>query len=119
MRKAIICFVRRENEVLLLLHEYSWGHVWGGVSGYIEAGEQVEEAVIREVKEEIHIDIQKENLQFLGTQGIFTIFETYQWTGTPMSMEDGILSTKWFPITDISYDKMHERSREWLPKLLK
>src|SRR5579875_3910915 len=35
---------------------------WGFVSGYIDQGEKVEEAAIREVKEETNLDVQLERL---------------------------------------------------------
>ena len=76
MEKAILCFIRRDNnEVLMIYDEYPHGAVWNGISGSIDNGETAQKAVVREVKEEVGIDVQESDLKYLGTYESFAIFE--------------------------------------------
>ncbi len=53
MYKQTLCFIRRNDELLMLNREYkpTLG-LWNGVGGKIEGNETPLECVIREVKEE-------------------------------------------------------------------
>jgi len=59
-RTGTVCFIIKEDKVLLALIEYSpIDKKWNGIGGFVEKGETPEDAVIREVKEEIDIEINK------------------------------------------------------------
>lgn len=45
--------VNEEKEVALLRQNYLSQNYWGGVAGFIKIGESLEEAVVREVEEEL------------------------------------------------------------------
>ena len=65
-RKALIIPVNEKRQILI---QDRHGHKkpdWGYFGGEIEAGETPLEAVIRESKEELDIDIQKNELTYLG-----------------------------------------------------
>ncbi len=118
MKKAILCFIRRDDEVLLIHDNYPTGTVWNGISGYIEENETPLEAAIREVREEVGISIQTSDLQYLGVHDSFTIFEVWSWQGTPQKLEEGIIDIQWFKITELPYDHMHAGNQDWLPRFL-
>ncbi len=50
-------FFSSEGKVLILRHVYRRQHPWGLPAGYLNAGETPEAAAIREVKEEIGMDV--------------------------------------------------------------
>jgi NAD+ diphosphatase len=62
---AIIVAVTREDNILLT-RSIEWKHpYWGLIAGHVKSGETAEEAVIREVHEEVGIDIF--DVEILGT----------------------------------------------------
>jgi ADP-ribose pyrophosphatase YjhB (NUDIX family) len=56
LRQATVCFLRNKNQVLLALIEYGPNdRKWTGIGGFVEAGESLEDAVVREAEEETYI----------------------------------------------------------------
>ena len=61
---AIVAVINGDK--ILLTRSVGWNHpYWGLVAGYIKSGETAEEAAIREVKEEVGLDVKK--LHIIGT----------------------------------------------------
>lgn len=54
------------NKVLMAKHSYHNTHRYTLIAGFLEAGESVEEAVKREVKEEVGIEV--EDIEYFGSQ---------------------------------------------------
>ena len=63
---AVICRVSRGDEVLLVHARNFRGDFYGLVAGFVETGETLEEAVVREVREETGIEIR--HLRYFGSQ---------------------------------------------------
>ncbi|WP_416886155.1 NAD(+) diphosphatase [Marinospirillum sp.] len=63
---SMICLVWREDELLLAQSPRFQNGMYSLLAGFVEAGESVEEAVHREVKEEVGVEIQR--LHYLGSQ---------------------------------------------------
>lgn len=63
------CYCKSDNRVLLVKRhpEKSQGNTWGVPGGKLEKGETPREAVIREIKEEVGLDIDDESLMAIGT----------------------------------------------------
>lgn len=60
--------VRDERgRVLLLEHVFRAGNGWGIPGGFIERGEQPEEAVRRELREEVGLELEEAELAFVRT----------------------------------------------------
>lgn len=64
---CVIILVHREDKFLLVRHTYRNQNLFACVAGFIEAGESVEQAVAREIKEEVGIEIK--NVKYKGSQG--------------------------------------------------
>jgi ADP-ribose pyrophosphatase YjhB (NUDIX family) len=85
--------LKNEDEILLLHVDYDkYGMIWSGVSGYVDKGETEEEAVVRETKEEIGVDVSISDMtrlaNFTASNDIsFTIFVATKWDGDPSSKE--------------------------------
>ncbi len=47
------CFIRNDKQEVLLVRSYKWPGSWVVMGGHIEWGEQIADAVAREVKEEL------------------------------------------------------------------
>jgi 8-oxo-dGTP diphosphatase len=89
------------------------------VSGYIEEGEMSAQAAVREVREEIGVEITPADLDFLGVHELFDIYRVEKWEGEPESKEKSILELKWFDIAELPYDQMHAGNSDWLPNFFK
>lgn len=63
---AIIVLISHNDEVLLVQSRKFKGNYYGLVSGFVEAGENLEQCVIREVLEETSLEI--DHLQYVGSQ---------------------------------------------------
>lgn len=124
-RKGILCFVKQEDKILLIQVNYGDGKlIWNGVSGFVEFGEEIIKAVIREVKEEIGVDVNVSSLMHKGTQTVsdaldLEVFVATKWTGEPKPKEESIVGIGWFRIDNIPYGQMFPGNQDWLPTLLK
>lgn len=88
-----------QNDEVLLLKRKSTGFsdgLYGFIGGHVEQNEQVIDAAIREVKEEIGIDIKRENLIFKSvmnrkvnenTEYIDFVFYVREWQGEIINRE--------------------------------
>lgn len=66
---VIVVVVEYEGKLLLGLRNIDPGKgLWSFVSGYVDRGEKVEEAAIREVKEETNLDVQLDKLLGIYSQ---------------------------------------------------
>jgi 8-oxo-dGTP diphosphatase len=91
--------VDENNRILLLKHEFRVGSGWGIPGGFMNKGEQPEEALRREVREEIGLELERVELAFLRTLRMTGQVEIYfratpRGTTEPRSME--IKSAQWF-----------------------
>lgn len=66
---AIIVAVQDCAEKILLGRRSNWPDNWfSTLAGFVEAGESCEAAVVREVREEVGVEIDIKSLQYLGSQ---------------------------------------------------
>lgn len=119
MRQTAVCFLIRENKVV----HYPNGHeIWNGAGGWVEEGETFEQGVIREIREEIGVEVSKEDLkkgyEYLYDGIPFTAFTVSKWEGEPKCNEESIREIKWFIFKEISFDQMIADNKDWLPKVL-
>ena len=113
---AAYVMVRRGDEVLLLLRAdtgYMDGY-WAVPAGHVERGESVLAAAVRELKEEVGIDVDPSDLQPVtamhrtGGNGdpiderVDFFFVTEKWSGEPRLMEpDKAADLDWYPLDNL------------------
>ena len=97
---AVIVLVSRGDEVLLVKNRNFKNDFYGCVSGFVEMGERIEDAVSREVQEETGIEIQ--NLRYVGSQSwpfpdqlMFAFVADYK-AGEIVMQEEELLDAAWF-----------------------
>lgn len=97
---AVIVLVEKGPEVLLAKNKNRHSDVYSCIAGFVEQGETVEHAVIREVKEETGLDVG--DIQYKGSQSwpfpdqLMLAF-TAQYKGGALKMQESELDDlKWF-----------------------
>ena len=99
MRKrliALLALVNEKNEVLISLrrHKKEFDGYWEYPGGKVEEGETIEQGIIREVKEEINLEISKNCIAPLTfavnqegtTQTILFLYICRKWEGSITSL---------------------------------
>jgi len=124
-----LVFVRRTveasgaKEVLLGMKKRGFGvGKWNGFGGKLEPGESVEEAAIRELKEESSLEAhsltRRGYLVFNMSDKLMKVhvYECVSYTGEPIESEE--MRPRWFSETEIPFEDTWADDRYWLPMLL-
>lgn len=127
MTKKILtlCIVHQKPRILLGMKKRGFGvGKWNGFGGKVQENETIEEAAIREVKEEAGIDV--DNLikhgiiefEFQGNPEILEIhlFRAHAFAGIPAESEE--MKPRWFTESSLPYDEMWADDRHWMPLFL-
>jgi NAD+ diphosphatase len=103
---CIIVLITRGEEVLLAQGEKNKEQGWySTLAGFIESGESAEQAVIREVKEEVNVDIT--NIRYLNSQAwpfpnqLMLGYEAEYSGGEIIPAPGEIADAQWFNINDL------------------
>jgi 8-oxo-dGTP diphosphatase len=112
LRAAVYLIPRKDDKVLLSLrHNTGWmDGMYSLVAGHVEAGETLEEAMIREANEETTIDITAQQLKFVHLmqrikdqaedEYVDVFFEVREWSGEFVNNEpEKCGGLEWFPVT--------------------
>ncbi len=97
---AVITLIRRQDEIMLVQARNFRGNYYGLVAGFVETGESLEEAVVREIKEEVGIDVS--NLKYVMSQpwpypcGLMVGFTAEYVGGEIRLQEDELAEGGWF-----------------------
>lgn len=125
--RRTLLFLRKDNEILLAMKKRGFGAgKWNGVGGKIEAGESIEEALVRECQEEIgvtpHIWRQVAELDFVQDAETdpwhmyVYAYITEDWTGELSESEE--MKPAWYSLDHIPYGDMWDDDEHWLPLVL-
>ena len=97
---AMMVLIRKGEQVLLALHKHSPSQRYSPLAGFLEAGESVEEAVHREVMEEVGLRVH--NLQYFMSQSwpfphsLMIAFTADYLDGEIRLDENEIAEARWF-----------------------
>ena len=126
--RRTLLILRRDDEVLLAMKKRGFGvGKWNGVGGKLEPGETVEQALLRECREEI--DVVPMNYWLVAEHDFVQDAETDdpwhmyvyayicdEWERDPIETEE--MRPEWFNIKDIPYADMWQDDEYWLPQVL-
>ena len=115
---AIIVAIRNGDELLMAKHSYHDNIRYALIAGFVEPGESIEEAVHREVSEEVGIKIK--NLKYMKSQSwpfpnsLMLGFEAEYDSGNIKVDGDEILKAKWFKKDEIIRYSSDISISDWL-----
>ena len=115
---AIIVAIRNGDELLMAKHSYHDNIRYALIAGFVEPGESIEEAVHREVSEEVGIKIK--NLRYMKSQSwpfpnsLMLGFEAEYDSGDIKVDGDEILKAKWFKKDEIIRYSSDISISDWL-----
>lgn len=126
MKKILtLCIVHQHPKILLGVKKRGFGiGRWNGFGGKVEQGETIEEAAMRELKEEVGIEALEMtkmgvlDFEFENDPKILEthIFYITKFKGIPEETEE--MSSKWFYIDKIPFELMWPDDIYWMPFLL-
>ncbi len=126
MKKPMtLLFLHDQDRVLLAMKKRGVGvGKWNGVGGKVEAGETIEQAMIRECQEEIGVtplayrQVAEFDFDFPGDgyQAYVYVYLAKSWVGEPTESEE--MSPQWFTPVNIPYEQMWSDDKLWLPRIL-
>ncbi len=97
---AMMVLVRRGNDILLARHTQSPTQFFSALAGFLEAGESIEDAVHREVREEVGLEVR--DLRYFSSQSwpfphSLMIAFTAEYAGGEIRLDDQeIAEARWF-----------------------
>ncbi len=121
-----LCLLIKGDQILLGMKKRGFGQGrWNGFGGKVQEGESVEEAAIREVKEECGLEasdldkIGQLDFEFHDNRGQILevhIYKCEKYEGEPAESEE--MLPKWFQISDIPFADMWPDDIYWFPLFL-
>ena len=122
-----MCYIINDkSEVLLIMKKRGFGvGKWNGPGGKVEKDENPKESMIREIKEEIGVEVVKPEprgqVRFLFPHKPkwdmeVTVFVIEDWQGDPCETE--VILPNWYSFDDLPREQMWDDNLYWLPRLL-
>lgn len=116
-----LCILEHEGRILLGMKKVRLGAGrWNGFGGKVQPGETVEEAAIREVKEECGLDVTELEkfgvLEFTAPERSLIqvhLFRTNKYSGTPTETDE--MRPEWFRRDELPFANMWSSDLYWWP----
>jgi 8-oxo-dGTP pyrophosphatase MutT (NUDIX family) len=128
MKPTTLCFLLKDGKVLLGMKKRGFGSgKWNGIGGKLKDGEDLKAATLREVKEEVGVDIAQGDLREAGALDLHYqntpdwdtlchIFTATVWTGEPTESEE--MRPQWHDIHALPFESMWVDDPHWVPFVL-
>lgn len=130
MNNRTLSLLIRDERILLGMKKRDFGEgKYNGFGGGVKEEETIEQAAVREVKEEAGLNISEEDLercaelfftfpyaQDKGWDQIVHVFIVRNWQGEPKETDE--MAYEWFPLDQIPYHQMWDADQYWIPLVL-
>jgi 8-oxo-dGTP diphosphatase/2-hydroxy-dATP diphosphatase len=120
-----LCIIHQHPKILLGMKKRGFGAGrWNGFGGKLIGAETIENGVIREIKEEAGVEINKLDkvgiidFEFKGNPEILEvhIFKGEEFSGQPIESEE--MKPQWFHVDEIPFKEMWPDDIYWMPLFL-
>lgn len=99
-----------------------------GIGGKLDPGESPADAAVREVREEIGVEVEASDLVEAGVIDYHfptrpewsqrsTVFVARRWLGEPAETSE--ITPRWYAVADVPYARMWDDAVRWLPGVLR
>ncbi len=131
---ATVCFPVKDGKVLLGMKTDKIGAgCWNGYGGGIEEYETIEQAAVRELQEEVGLEVKEKDLEKIAVIDFHNIktdevrfvcrvhfFKTSVWNGKPKEVSGEVMVTPtFFNINNLPLGDMMLADRQFVPHILK
>ncbi len=97
---AIIVLIHRGDQILLARHRRSISGFFSCIAGFVEAGETLEQTVVREIREEVGLAVEppryRSSQSWPFPSNLMLAFRAECRHGEPVPDQDEILEAQWF-----------------------
>lgn len=119
---ATVCYLKKDNQVLMLKFNKKWGHVYAPPGGKFESGETPLDCILREFKEETGLTLLNPKLQGLSywkdsKEGIIFVFIATDFEGELKESSEGHL--EWIPLEDLEVLNQFDQNKKFTKYLFK
>ncbi|MBI5061788.1 MAG: 8-oxo-dGTP diphosphatase [Candidatus Aenigmarchaeota archaeon] len=122
---ATLCHILDDGKLLLIKKKRGIGAgFWNAAGGKVEEGEDIRDAAIREVREEVGLTpINPEKigaLDFYFGNELFMVVHVFlsrEFGGVAMETDEAL--PRWFHVNDIPYNEMWQDDLHWVPVMLR
>lgn len=120
---ATVCYLKKDNQVLMIKFAKKWGQVYAPPGGKFETGEAPLDCIIREFYEETGLTLVNPKLQGISywhdsAEGIIFIYTAEEFEGElTTNSSEGVL--EWIKIDDLLSIKQFDQNEKFTPYLFK
>lgn len=125
--KSAGAIIRNKKGEILMLERIYEPFGWAGPAGHIDEGETPEQAMIREIKEEVNLEVKEYKLLaheyipwnccYRGEGHDWFLFEVTLWEGKPKRAEEEASAMKWMSKEKLQKHTLEEIWKYWFEKL--
>ncbi|HTX87296.1 MAG TPA: NUDIX hydrolase [Candidatus Nanoarchaeia archaeon] len=128
MHQSAGAIIKDKDGKILMIERKFAPFGWAGPAGHINPGEDPKMAMMREVKEEVGLNVIKSKLIFHemldwnrcsgGVVGHdWYLYEVLEWSGELIKEESEVKNIKWVELVELKKIKLEEAYRYWFKKL--
>lgn len=119
---ATVCYLKKDNQVLMLKFNKKWGKVYSPPGGKLESGETPLDCILREFREETGLTLINSKLQGLSywkddKEGIIFVFVAEDFEGKIEESEEGTL--EWIPLNNLEELNQFDQNKKFTKCLFK